>query len=63
MWMMQQPELPASPRAVANVPKAVRSSRGLSSARHDQKEDEFVRSVPVFRLREKKSRLQELAQN
>ena len=37
MWMMQQLELPASPRAVAIVPKAVRSSRGLSSARHYRK--------------------------
>ena len=37
MWMMQQLELPASSRAVAIVPKAVRSSRGLSSARHYRK--------------------------
>ncbi len=37
MWMMQQLELPASPRAVAIVPKAVRSRHGLSSARHYRK--------------------------
>ena len=45
MWMMQQLELPASPRAVAIVPKAVRSSRGLSSARHYRK---GRRDCPVF---------------
>jgi len=62
MWMMQQLELPASPRAVAIVPKAVRSSRGLSSARHYRK---GRRDCPVsfgFLSSEKKSLLQELAQ-
>jgi len=58
MWMMQQPVLPASPRAVTNVPKAVRNSSGLSSARHNREEDEFDRPLLVLSFREKKSLLQ-----
>ena len=42
MWMMQQPLLPASPRAVANVPKAACNSSGLSSARHKSMKTRFT---------------------
>jgi hypothetical protein len=48
-WMMQQPLLPASPRAVANVPKAACNSSGLSSARQNEKRNILIRDDPHLR--------------
>ena len=43
MWMMQQPVLPASPRAVTNVPKAVRNSSALAALVTIEKRNVLIR--------------------
>ena len=63
MWMTPQRLLPASPRAVATVPKGcVYNTSGLSSTRHNSKKDEFYPAVLRFSSSPKKSLWQELAQ-